>query len=162
MDINNSFMGLGMSLRCQWLATVSSGDDQLTELLCDTEDSLLPLSLLRPPITHHDRLSSNVREMLSDLCLFRGSPDSSSTDRLAERWRTKIFLQPLTFIPNKLHICWLFRSHFSTRSDETDFRCPRGSQLKTAAVKWRKKRKKKRKKKVIWADSRLPPDVRVF
>lgn len=63
-------------------------DDDLTELLCDTEDSLLPLSLRRPPITHHDRLSSNVREMLSDFCLFRGSPDSSSTDMLAEKQQT--------------------------------------------------------------------------
>lgn len=60
-------------------------DEGRTELLCDTEDSLLCLSLRRPPITHHDRLSSNVREMLSDLCLFLGSPDSSSAERLAGR-----------------------------------------------------------------------------
>lgn len=75
-------------------------NDELTELLRDTEDSLLPLSLRRPPITHHDRLSSNVREMLSDLCLFRGSPESSSLERLTEKKTNKISKPNILTEPN--------------------------------------------------------------
>ena len=52
----------------------------LTVLLWESDDSLLLLMPRRPPITHQDRLSSNVRERLSDLWRFLRSLVSSSVE----------------------------------------------------------------------------------
>lgn len=134
--------------------------DELTEMLWDTEDSLLPLSLCRPPITHHDRLSSNVSEMLSDLCLFRGSLDSSSTVTLAERrnaesvnfvskWMIDQSCLCILIYPGMLHNCltantWsnnLFLRCFSNWSEETDFLCLKTHSSKMWSGLWIKKEK---------------------
>lgn len=81
------------------------------------ESLLLLLSWHRPLTTHHERLSSNVNEMLSDLCRFllslRGSSEEFSSGHIQEFLLLQNHLcnmQFWIFLTEALSIIYVYRN----------------------------------------------------